>query len=90
LSELLVEIAREPVQVEVSDVRVLLELLGFLLRALVSKSLTPRSSHQSVRFAVAAAVDMMSLVMGLACVAFRCLNMFWVDRAAESAQSSLD
>jgi hypothetical protein len=31
LSELLVEVAREPVQVEVSDVRVLFELFGFLL-----------------------------------------------------------
>jgi len=31
LSELFVEIAREPVQVEVSDVWVLFELLGFLL-----------------------------------------------------------
>jgi hypothetical protein len=33
LSELLVEVAREPVQVKVSAVRVLFELLGFLLRA---------------------------------------------------------
>jgi hypothetical protein len=31
LSELLGEITREPVQVEVSAVRVLFELLGFLL-----------------------------------------------------------
>ena len=38
LSELLVEIAREPVQVEVSDVRVLFELLGFLLREAVGSS----------------------------------------------------
>jgi hypothetical protein len=34
LSELLDEIAGEPVQVEVSAVRVLFELLGFLLRQL--------------------------------------------------------
>jgi len=33
LSELLVEAAGEPVQDEVSDVRVLFELLGFLLRS---------------------------------------------------------
>jgi len=32
LSELLDETAREPVQVEVSAVRVLLELFGFLLK----------------------------------------------------------
>jgi hypothetical protein len=35
LSELFVEIAGEPVQVEVSAVRVLFELLGFLLSKLL-------------------------------------------------------
>jgi len=35
LSELLVEVAREPVQDEVSAVRVLFELLGFLLKKLL-------------------------------------------------------
>jgi hypothetical protein len=35
LSELFVEIAGEPVQVEVSAVRVLFELLGFLLGQLL-------------------------------------------------------
>ena len=36
LSELLGEVAREPVQVEVSAVRVLFELLGFLLKMQLS------------------------------------------------------
>jgi len=34
LSELFVEVEREPLQVEVSGVRVLFELLGFLLKLL--------------------------------------------------------
>ena len=38
MSELLDEIAGEPVQVEVSAVRVLFELLGFLLRQLTAFS----------------------------------------------------
>jgi len=40
LSELLDEIAGEPVQVEVSAVRILFELLGFLLKTAVSYQLS--------------------------------------------------
>jgi len=40
LSELLDEIAGEPVQVEVSAVRILFELLGFLLKQAVSYQLS--------------------------------------------------
>jgi hypothetical protein len=44
LSELLDEVAREPVQVEVSAVRVLFELLGFLLKT-KHRLLSVFSSH---------------------------------------------
>jgi hypothetical protein len=49
LSELLDEIAGEPVQVEVSAVRILFELLGFLLKTAVSFQLSAVSfqSHQA-------------------------------------------
>jgi hypothetical protein len=40
LSELLGAIAREPVQIEVSAVRILFELLGFLLKQAVSYQLS--------------------------------------------------
>jgi hypothetical protein len=51
LSELLDEIAREPVQVEVSAVWILFELLGFLLKQAVGYqlSVTP-STLQASRF----------------------------------------
>jgi hypothetical protein len=43
LSELLDAIAREPVQIEVSAVRILFELLGFLLKTAVSCQLSASS-----------------------------------------------
>ena len=51
LSELFDEVAREPMQAEVSAVRVLFELLGFLLRQLsaVSRQLSAKSKTTSVR-----------------------------------------
>jgi len=44
LSQLLIKIARKPVQIEVSAVPVLFELLGFLLKAAVSYHLSPVGS----------------------------------------------
>jgi hypothetical protein len=49
LSKLLDEVAGEPVQVEVSAVRVLFELLGFLLRQLSAVSLQLSVTQQPSR-----------------------------------------